>query len=428
MREYASVQDTPADGPVAAPGGFYRRKMHASLAALEGCELTVVEGDASRVFGKPLAGEEPIRATITVRDADMYRAMALNGSVGAAEAYMAGEWECSDLTALVRMFVRNRDLLDRLEGGLARIGGALLRAWHSRRRNSRGGSRRNIAEHYDLGNDLFGLFLDESMMYSSAIFRDAGETLEVAQWRKLDRICRKLALSPSDHLVEIGTGWGGMALHAAKHHGCRVTTTTISKEQHALAVERIAAAGLSDRVTVLLEDYRDLTGRYDKLVSIEMIEAIGHQFQDTYFAKVSSLLAPHGLGLIQAITIEDHRYERALRNVDFIQRFIFPGSFIPSVASMTAAMARSTDLKLFHLEDIGPSYAITLRQWRERFDAKLDRVRELGYPERFIRMWHFYLAYCEGGFLERSIGDVQLLLAKPGARPGQFLPDLDVVV
>jgi cyclopropane-fatty-acyl-phospholipid synthase len=428
MREFATAQETTAADAGAAPGGFFRRKMQASLAALEGCELTVVEGRATQVFGKPVAGEEPIRATITVRDADMYRAMALNGSVGAAEAYMDGAWECSDLTALVRMFVRNRDLLDRMEGGLARLGGALLRAWHARRRNSRSGSRRNIAEHYDLGNELFKLFLDESMMYSSAIFRDAGETLEVAQFRKLDRICRKLALSPSDHLVEIGTGWGGMALHAAKHYGCRVTTTTISKEQRALAVERIAAAGLSDRVTVLLEDYRDLTGRYDKLVSIEMIEAIGHQFLDTYFGKVSALLAPHGLGLIQAITIEDHRYERALRNVDFIQRFIFPGSFIPSVAAMTGAMARATDLKLFHLEDIGPSYAITLRQWRERFDAKLDRVRALGYPERFIRMWHFYLAYCEGGFLERSIGDVHLLLAKPGARPRQFLPDLDAAV
>ena len=426
MREFAPAQDTPATAR--EDGGFFRRRMRESLAALRGCELTLVEDGASRVFGTPEAGEEPLRATITVKDADMYRQMALNGSVGAAEAYMDGLWECSDLTALVRIFVRNRDLLDRMEGGLARLGGALMRAWHARRRNSRSGSRRNIAEHYDLGNDLFRLFLDESMMYSSAIHRSADEPLEAAQFRKLDRICRKLALSPNDHLVEIGTGWGGMALHAAKHHGCRVTTTTISKEQHALAVERIAAAGLSDRVTVLLEDYRDLKGRYDKLVSIEMIEAIGHQFLDTYFGKVSSLLAPHGLGLIQAITIEDHRYERALRNVDFIQRYIFPGSFIPSIAAMTGAMARATDLKLFHLEDIGPSYAVTLRQWRERFDARLDEVRALGYPERFVRMWHFYLAYCEGGFLERSIGDVQLLLAKPGARPKQFLPDLEPAI
>ena len=422
MREYASVQDTPADGPVAAPGGFYRRKMHASLAALEGCELTVVEGDASRVFGKPLAGEEPIRATITVRDADMYRAMALNGSVGAAEAYMAGEWECSDLTALVRMFVRNRDLLDRLEGGLARIGGALLRAWHSRRRNSRGGSRRNIAEHYDLGNDLFGLFLDESMMYSSAIFRDAGETLEVAQWRKLDRICRKLALSPSDHLVEIGTGWGGMALHAAKHHGCRVTTTTISKEQHALAVERIAAAGLSDRVTVLLEDYRDLTGRYDKLVSIEMIEAVGHRFLPDYLRICSERLRPAGRALIQGIIIADRHYAQARRSVDFIQRYIFPGGALPSLGAILAGIARATDLQLTGLHDIGEDYARTLALWRERFLARVQDVRLLGYPDEFIRMWEWYLAYCEGGFRERTISTVQLVFDKPDCRLGVLRP------
>jgi cyclopropane-fatty-acyl-phospholipid synthase len=427
MREFAPADDA-LDPAAAESGGLFRRRMRETLAVLRGCELTLVEGGASRVFGAAEPGEEPLRTTITVRDADMYRQMALNGSVGAAEAYMDGLWECSDLTALVRIFVRNRDLLDRMEGGLARIGGALMRAWHARRRNSRGGSKRNIADHYDLGNDLFRLFLDESMMYSAGIHLAADEPLEAAQFRKLERICRKLALSPSDHLVEIGTGWGGMALHAAKHHGCRVTTTTISKEQHALAVERIAAAGLSDRVTVLLEDYRDLKGRFDKLVSIEMIEAIGHQFLDTYFAKVSALLAPHGLGLIQAITIEDHRYERALRNVDFIQRYIFPGSFIPSIAAMAGAMARATDLKIFHLEDIGPSYAVTLRQWRERFDARLDQVRALGYPERFVRMWHFYLAYCEGGFIERSIGDVQLLLAKPGARPKQFLPDLQAAL
>jgi cyclopropane-fatty-acyl-phospholipid synthase len=257
------------------------------------------------------------------------------------------------------------------------------------------------------------------------VFDAPDQSLADAQRNKYRLIAQGARLAPGMHVLEIGSGWGGFALYAAGELGCRVTTITISKEQHALAVERIAAAGLSDRVTVLLEDYRDLTGRYDKLVSIEMIEAIGHQFLDTYFGKCSSLLKPDGLALIQAITIEDHRYQRALRNVDFIQRFIFPGSFIPSIAAMTGAMASSTDLKLFHLEDIGPSYAATLRHWRQRFDAQLDRVRALGYPERFIRMWHFYLAYCEGGFTERAIGDVQMLLAKSGARPRQFLPDLD---
>jgi len=425
MRDLSSSSEVLSDAAAGDSGGFFRNRMLGALATLRDCELTVIEpAGASRVFGSAGA-EDTLRCTITVNDPQTYRAMALNGSVGAAEAYMDGWWECSDLTTLIRIFVRNRDLLDRMESGLARLGGALMRAWHARRRNSRDGSKRNIAEHYDLGNDLFSLFLDDTMMYSSAIFRSADESLEIASARKLDRICRKLALTPADHLVEIGTGWGGMAIHAARHFGCRVTTTTISKEQHALATERVARAGLDDRVSVVLEDYRDLAGSYDKLVSIEMIEAIGHQFLDTYFGKCSSLLKPGGMALIQAITIEDHRYQRALRNVDFIQRFIFPGSFIPSIAAMTAAMATSTDLKLFHLEDIGPSYAATLRQWRQRFDAQLDRVRALGYPERFIRMWHFYLAYCEGGFTERAIGDVQMLLAKSGARPRQFLPDLD---
>ncbi len=425
MRDLSSSPEALSDTASRDGGGFFRTRMLGALAALRDCELTVIEsGAANRVFGTAGA-EHTLRCTISVLDPQMYRAMALNGSVGAAEAYMDGWWECSDLTTLIRIFARNRDLLDRMESGWARLGGALMRAWHARRRNSRDGSRRNIAEHYDLGNDLFSLFLDDTMMYSSAIFRSADESLEIASARKLDRICRKLALSPSDHLVEIGTGWGGMAIHAARHFGCRVTTTTISKEQHALATERVARAGLGERISVVLEDYRDLGGTYDKLVSIEMIEAIGHQFLATYFGKCSSLLKPDGLALIQAITIEDHRYQRALRNVDFIQRFVFPGSFIPSIAAMTGAMASSTDLKLFHLEDIGPSYAATLRHWRQRFDAQLDRVRALGYPERFIRMWHFYLAYCEGGFIERTIGDVQMLLAKSGARPRQFLPDLD---
>jgi cyclopropane-fatty-acyl-phospholipid synthase len=262
-------------------------------------------------------------------------------------------------------------------------------------------------------------------MYSSAVFRDAAEPLEWASRRKLDRICQKLDLKPGDHVVEIGTGWGGFAMHAARHYGCKVTTTTISREQHERASQRVAEAGMGDRIELLLRDYRDLDGRYDKLVSIEMIEAIGAKYLDTYFAKCSNLLKPDGMGLIQAITIEDHRYQQALKNVDFIQRFIFPGSFIPSVSAMLGAVARSTDLRLFHLEDIGPSYAVTLSRWRERFQAKREQVRKLGYPERFARMWRYYLSYCEGGFLERSIGDVQMLLVKPWARRRQYLPDLE---
>jgi cyclopropane-fatty-acyl-phospholipid synthase len=290
------------------------------------------------------------------------------------------------------------------------------------RRNTRHGSRRNIAAHYDLGNELFRLFLDDRLMYSSAIFASDDESLETASERKLRRICEKLDLRPEDHVVEIGTGWGGFAIYAAGRYGCRVTTTTISAEQHALASERIAAVGLADRVTVLLQDYRDLGGRYDKLVSIEMVEAIGHQYLETYLAKCAGLLKPDGLALIQAITIEDHRYRRALASVDFIKRHVFPGSFIPSVSAILAATPRVTDLRLINLEDIGPSYALTLRHWRKRFMREVDRVLRLGYDTRFVRLWQFYLCYCEGGFLERSIGNAQLLFARPENRRPQFLP------
>ena len=424
MSSTADSLATPEQGAAryGALDRLLRQRLLATLDGLDGGRVLLVDALGTVELGRP--GGLEVR--IDVLDPGFYRAAAAQGSVGAGEAYMDGLWRCDDLVALVRLLVINRDRLDAMETGLARFGGWLLRGWHALRRNTRAGSRRNIAAHYDLGNDLFKLFLDDSMMYSSAIFAEEDETLEQAQWRKLERICRKLDLQPGDHLVEIGTGWGGLAVHAASRFGCRVTTTTISKEQHALAVERVAAAGLSDRVTVLLEDYRDLRGEFDKLVSIEMVEAIGHQYLDTYLAKCASLLKPEGLALIQAITIEDHRYEQALGSVDFIKRFIFPGSFIPCVSALTGAAARASDLRLVNLEDIGPSYALTLRHWRERFMDRLDDVRQQGYDERFIRMWDFYLCYCEGGFLERSIGDVHLLMARPGNRRPQYLPAPEV--
>jgi cyclopropane-fatty-acyl-phospholipid synthase len=254
------------------------------------------------------------------------------------------------------------------------------------------------------------------MAYSCAIFERPEATLEEAQVAKFERICQRLQLRPQDHLVEIGTGWGGLAIHAASRHGCRVTTTTISREQHDYARAKIAAAGLADRIELRLDDYRELAGRYDKLVSVEMIEAVGHQYLDTYVAKCASLLKPDGAMLIQAITIQDQMYAAALKSVDFIQRFIFPGSFIPSVTAIVEACTRATDLKLFKLEDIGPHYATTLARWRENFFARISEVRRLGYSEEFIRMWEFYLCYCEGGFAERQLGDVHLLFTKPGCR------------
>jgi len=404
---------------------LFRTRLLAMLAKLRGTELVFIDTGVRHEFGQAEGAAEPLRVTVTVHSPDFYRAVARNGSVGVAEAYMDGLWDTDDLTTLVRVFVKNRDLLDAMEGGIASIGTALLRVFGALRRNTLSGSRRNITEHYDLGNALFRLFLDDNLMYSSAIFKERGESLDVAATRKLERICSKLDLKPGMHVVEIGTGWGGFAIHAARHHGVHVTTTTISDEQHALAVQRIAEAGLGDRITVLKQDYRLLDGQYDRLVSIEMIEAIGHQYLDTYFRKCRDLLKPDGIAVIQAITIEDHRYTQALRAVDFIKRYIFPGSFIPSISAMVGSLGKSTDLKLFHLEDFGTSYAETLRQWHERFLAKSDAVAALGYPERFVRMWRWYLAYCEGGFIERSIGVVQMVLVRPEARPLPYLPDLE---
>jgi cyclopropane-fatty-acyl-phospholipid synthase len=299
---------------------------------------------------------------------------------------------------------------------MTRLKAPLNRVLHWLSRNTRKGSRRNIGAHYDLGNDLFELFLDPTMMYSCAYYQSPHASLEEASVAKLDRICQKLELKSDDHLLEIGTGWGGFAIHAAKHYGCRVTTTTISRQQFELARERACQQGVEDRITFLFEDYRDLEGQYDKLVSIEMIEAIGHQYLDTYFEKCSSLLKPDGMMLLQAITIADQRYKSALNEVDYIKKFIFPGGFLPSVSAMSRSIARVSDMKMFHMDDIGPHYARTLADWRQRFFDRLEDVRKKGYSDAFIRMWEYYLCYCEGGFLERDIGTVQMLLTKPGVR------------
>lgn len=422
MNDVTLAADAPAIRESKTLERVFRDRILELLRSLRDCNITLREGSQSIEVGTAaMQLGQTLRATVRVRDPEFYRRAALNGSVGAAEAYMDGMWECDDLVALVRILVRNQDRLDAMEQGPARLGAAVLRMWHSLRRNTREGSRRNIAAHYDLGNEFFKLFLDQNLMYSSAIYESPDDSLEVASTRKLDRICQKLQLTADTRVVEIGTGWGGFALHAARTTGCHVTSATISREQYNLATARIAAAGLQDRVKVLLTDYRELTGKYDRLVSIEMIEAIGHQYLNTYFRKVSSLLEDDGMALIQAITIEDHRYEQALQSVDFIKRYIFPGSFIPSITAMLKSVTGVTNLKLFNLEDIGPSYALTLREWRRRFMAQHDQVRAMGYPERFVRMWEFYLAYCEGGFIERSTGDVQMLLVKPGARRDQFV-------
>lgn len=392
------------------------------LSKLEQGELTLIENGQTHQFGNairlaspapmPLA-KQSLRCEVQVHHPLFWRDVLLGGSVGAGESYIRGDWSCSDLTALIRILLRNRSVLDKMDTRLSRIKAPLQRIGHFLRRNTREGSRRNIEAHYDLGNDLFRLFLDPSLMYSSAIYPTRESTLDQAATNKLDHICQALNLQPEDHVLEIGTGWGGFAIHAARQYGCHVTTTTISPAQHAEAQARVREAGLEDRITLLLEDYRDLEGQYDKLVSIEMIEAIGHQYLDTYLQQCERLVRPGGEILIQAITIDDRQYEAALREVDFIKQYIFPGGFLPSVTALMKHMTRATQLQVVGLEDIGLHYARTLFDWRTRFLSRLSDVRKLGYSDAFIRMWTFYLQYCEGAFLERYTSTVQLKLRRP---------------
>lgn len=386
-------------------------------------EIRFVEAGETRTIGKRTAGFD-LHATVWVRDPAMWPMIAFGGTVGAAEAYIEGMWDVDDLVALVRIFTRNRELVDGMETGLARLATPLHKAYHLLRDNTKSGAKKNIVAHYDLGNDFYQLFLDPTLTYSAGVFEHADATMEEASLAKIDRLCEKLDLRPEHHLLEVGTGWGAFAIRAAQTRGCRVTTTTISREQHRLAVERVKAAGLEDRVTVLECDYRDLQGEFDRIVSVEMIEAVGHPYYEEYFKSLGRLLKPDGLCAIQAITIQDQYYDRAAKSVDFIQRYVFPGSTIPSLTRILQASTRSSDLKLTHLEDLTPHYATTLRLWRERFHENLAAVRALGQSEAFTRLWNYYLCYCEGGFAERAIGSVQLLFAKPMNRRDPILPKL----
>lgn len=360
-------------------------------------------------------------ASVRVHDRRFWSAAARRGSIGAGEAYAEGWWTSPDPTAVVRLFVRNESALSGIESGLSRLSKPLLAAFHALRRNSEKGSRANIRAHYDLSNEFFALFLDETMSYSCGVFEREDATLREASVAKIDRLCHKLDLKPGDHLLEIGTGWGGLALHAAREYGCRVTTTTISRAQHDWAAERIRAAGLEGRIELLFEDYRRLRGRYDKLVSVEMIEAVGAEFYPEFFRRSGDLLEPGGVMALQAITIADQHFERARRSVDFIQRHVFPGSCIPSVTALLSAATAASDLRLSDLEDIGPHYARTLALWRENLLERWDDARALGLTEEFLRLWEFYFCYCEGGFAERHISDVHLLFQKPGHRPERRL-------
>jgi cyclopropane-fatty-acyl-phospholipid synthase len=381
------------------------------LGKIQGGTITVV-GDGWQRFGSAGAPDSP-RITIEVSDARFYRTVAAGGSIAAGEAYLRGYWNCDDLTGLIRLLLRNRAALESLEGLAGRWRQPLHRLWHRWRGNSRHGSRENIAAHYDLGNDFFALFLDETLSYSCGVFADPQVTLAEASIEKNDRVCRKLRLSADDHVLEIGSGWGGFALHAASRYGCRVTTATISRAQFEVVSQRVHAARLQRRVTVVLEDYRQLRGQYDKLVSIEMIEAVGYQYLPTFFRCCQRLLKPSGLMLLQAILMSDNNFDAYRGSVDFIQRYIFPGGFLPSLGSICQAMAQDTELGLVQLEDITAHYPRTLRAWRNRFTQRREELTSLDYPATFQRMWHFYFCYCEAAFLERHVTCAQLLLAGP---------------
>lgn len=397
-----------------------RKLVLGKLRSLETGHLVVEEKQGERfTFGEPEANAR-ICAKIVVHDESLYTQVLLNGSIGSGEAYMQGAWTSPDLVAVIRLMVANMALLDDMDSRWSAASKAFLRVLHRMNSNSRSGSRKNIAAHYDLGNDFFKLFLDPTMLYSAAVFPSESASLHQASLHKLEKICQKLQLSEQDHLLEIGTGWGGMAVYAAKEYGCRVTTTTISREQYEHAKAWVEKEGLQDRVTLLMQDYRDLEGTFDKIVSIEMVEAVGYQYYREYFSRCSRLLKDDGLMVMQAITIQDQRFHSYRKQVDFIQRYIFPGGCLPSNQVVADHIAADTDMQIVSLEDITHHYARTLNAWRNAFFDNIDAVKRQNFDKSFINMWDFYLCYCEGGFLERVISTAQFVFAKPRCLKASF--------
>lgn len=392
-----------------------RRIVFRRLNRLEEGAVTIRDGHDKFLFGA-FQDNFPVAACVRVYHPRFYSRIATGGVIGAAESYMDGDWATDDLPGLCRILARNRATLSAMEKRMSALKAPLLRLYHGLNQNSRSGSRRNIAAHYDLGNDFFRTFLDETMAYSSGYFESDADSLAQASINKFDRLCTKLHLTPNDHLLEIGSGWGGFACHAARNYGCRVTTVTISREQLAVTRERIQQEGLGDLVTAQFRDYRDITGTYSKIASIEMIEAVGHQYYPAFFTQCMRLLKEDGLLGLQAITIRDQHYNFARRNVDFIKRYIFPGGCLPSHTALCRVATRHTDFSLNRVDDMTPHYAKTLAIWRERFLENEHRIAGMGYSESFRRMWNFYLCYCQAGFEEHLTGVSQLVYARPGYR------------
>ena len=391
---------------------LYKKIIHQRLSQIKDAHIIIKDGKSINKYGKPVN----LSAKINILDTAFYKNIILGGTIGASESFIRGEWSSPNLTNVIRVLARNTEAQDKLENLFTLLSQPFLKVMHKLNENSVRGSKKNISRHYDLSNDFFSLFLDKNMMYSSAIYKSRKTSLEDASTNKLDVICKKLNLKKTDHVIEIGTGWGGFAIYAAKNYGCKVTTTTISIEQYKFAKQKIKEAGLGKKIKVLLKDYRLLKGQYDKLVSIEMIEAVGYQFYDEYFKIIGQLLKNDGEALIQAITIKDQRYSKAIQSVDFIQKYIFPGSCIPSITAIQNSLTSSTDLVINDIRDIGHHYARTLADWRKRFLKNKQEIRKLGFDDKFLRMWLFYFAYCEGGFEEKVISDIHLHITKPGYR------------
>mgnify|MGYP000393889916 FL=1 len=391
---------------------LYKKIIHQRLSQIKDAHIIIKDGKSINKFGKP----GNLSAKINILDTVFYKNIILGGTIGASESFIRGEWSSPNLTNVIRVLARNTEAQDKLENLFTLLSQPFLKVMHKLNENSVRGSKKNISRHYDLSNDFFSLFLDKNMMYSSAIYKSRKTSLDDASTNKLDVICKKLNLKKTDHVIEIGTGWGGFAIYAAKNYGCKVTTTTISIEQYKFAKQKIKEAGLGKKIKVLLKDYRLLKGQYDKLVSIEMIEAVGYQFYDEYFKIIGQLLKNDGEALIQAITIKDQRYSKAIQSVDFIQKYIFPGSCIPSITAIQNSLTSSTDLVINDIRDIGHHYARTLADWRKRFLKNKQEIRKLGFDDKFLRMWLFYFAYCEGGFEEKVISDIHLHITKPGYR------------
>ena len=379
--------------------------------------VTFPDGEV-KTFG---GTDKSVTANIRIINPRFYKRIVLFGDIGFGEAYVEGDWETDSITNVISWMILNIENNPAVSGGVKKFSPISLlkvlnRAYHKFNMNTKTKSKKNISDHYDLNNDFFKLWLDESMTYSSAIFTDKNEDLYKAQLEKYDRICRELNIKPTDHVLEIGSGWGGFSIYATENYGCRITTTTISEEQYEYARNLIAGKKLDDKIEILLKDYRELSGSYDKIVSIEMLEAVGHEFLPKYFSKVNELLKPDGAIALQVITSHDSNYEQLRKGVDWIQKHVFPGSLLPSVGAINSAVNKTSNLYLHDLKNFGLDYAKTLKIWREKFNSKLDEVFKLNFIDTFVRKWNYYLCYCEAAFVMRNISVVQMVYTRPNNR------------